>query len=442
MAVVSDLPTGRVKGQYIFVSQDSADEGTSPDSILVTGTVRFTCSATPPLIYRSLSVSAVPLVHEATFDSQGFLTPLGQTERFMELLADAEGVNPRGFTWQVSFNLTEAATGRTINIPSFAIKVLPGQTVDLTEVQPASSSGGAPITRGESAYEVAVRNGFRGTEAQWLTSLRGVANILLLPNTSPIPADTPAGTLVIRSAGVVEPVVPDPTPVDPTPVDPTPVTGVPTVVMDSVRTAGSPGGRSITLPKPSTVVGDVLVAAIHNQAPSGTAMVPPAGWTTLVGGTPNTVTRLLTILTHRVTADSPEQWEFPVSGTGRMVGGLFVIKGASATELSAGSSESTASAGQTAVIPGFPVTGPSLAIVAAQAQVTTSNPWPLPSTIDLPGFTRVFEVGDNENNRATVTNSVISVYAGPASGALPASAIRYGQFVSTTGGVAAAVRGA
>lgn len=150
MEVVSDLPTGRVQGRYIFVSQDAADEGTSPDAVLVTGSVRFTCSASPPLLYRELGISVVPLVHEASFDNLGHVVPLGQTERFIELLAaDSPLVNPQGFTWQVSFNLTEVATGRTVNLPSFPIYVAEGETVDLTDHTPVGVSGGVPIVRGE-----------------------------------------------------------------------------------------------------------------------------------------------------------------------------------------------------------------------------------------------------------------------------------------------------
>lgn len=43
------------------------------------------------------------------------------------------------------------------------IKILNEQTGEYEEL---------PVARGESAYEVAVRNGFEGTEEEWLESLK------------------------------------------------------------------------------------------------------------------------------------------------------------------------------------------------------------------------------------------------------------------------------
>lgn len=184
MATVEELPTATVVGQYIFVSHDNEDEGTSPQAVLVKGYVRFTCSATPPLIYRSKKLSAVPLVHDAVFDSQGYLIPLitgqiapttvpGSVEPGIELLADSPLVNPRGFSWNVSFHLTEAATGRAIPVQSFDLPVLEaGETYDLADYTPVGKSEGSYVIRGESAYEVAQGEGFEGTIEEWIESLK------------------------------------------------------------------------------------------------------------------------------------------------------------------------------------------------------------------------------------------------------------------------------
>lgn len=184
MATVEDLPTGLVTGQFLFVSQDNADEGTAPNSVLVTGYVRFTCTATPPLLYKSRKVLAVPLVADAAFDAQGHLIPLdpsqavavvvnGKLERGIALLGDSPDVSPRNFNWQVSFNLREVATGRAIAIPSYQIRVSAGETIDLSEVTPVGQSNGVSIIRGESNYELAVSNGYKGTLEEWLESIKG-----------------------------------------------------------------------------------------------------------------------------------------------------------------------------------------------------------------------------------------------------------------------------
>lgn len=161
MVSIEDLPHGTAGGQFIFVNQDNADAGTSPNAVLVTGTVRFTCTATPPIRSNTLNVGVVPLVHEAVFDSEGWLIPLvsgqatptvvpGQVERGLELLAtNSQLLNPTDFRWIVSFHLVEALTGRAINIPSFPIEVPEGQYVSLPPNIPMTDSNGVLITRGE-----------------------------------------------------------------------------------------------------------------------------------------------------------------------------------------------------------------------------------------------------------------------------------------------------
>lgn len=63
---------------------------------------------------------------------------------------------------------------------------------------------------GASAYEVAVANGFSGTEGEWLASLEGPegpqgpagqdgadgAGVLALPDGATVPAETPDGTVI------------------------------------------------------------------------------------------------------------------------------------------------------------------------------------------------------------------------------------------------------
>lgn len=218
MATVEDLPKAKVTGQFLFVTQDNMDEGSAPNAVVVTGFVRFTCTATPPLLYRAQKVAAVPLQADAQFDNEGHLVPLdpksgtavvvnGKLERGLELLADSPGVNPRGFNWQVSFNLRVAETGVAISIPSYQIHLSEGETVDLSEVMPAGSSNGVSIIRGESAYDIAVAEGFRGTQAEWVASLGGVTTgwtrqqtvpVVTIGSNAPWPHEAPPGALVVR----------------------------------------------------------------------------------------------------------------------------------------------------------------------------------------------------------------------------------------------------
>lgn len=182
MASVEELPVGKVVGQYLFVSQDGADMGSRPDAVLVRGTVRFVCDAVPPLVYRARKVSAVALTHEAIFDSQGFLMPYlagvdnprQGLERGLDLLANTPELGMDSpFTWTASFNLTEVSTGRAIVVPPVTFVISVGDELDLTEVTPMNRSSGIITKRGLSAYEVALAEGFQGTQAEWVASLYG-----------------------------------------------------------------------------------------------------------------------------------------------------------------------------------------------------------------------------------------------------------------------------
>jgi hypothetical protein len=146
----SGLPYGTVIGRFLFVSQDKADVDTNPDYTLVTGSIKFTCSAVP-LKVLSQNLTVIPLVFEAGFDSEGNLVPVGDTSLTQGLklpATDSTIYNPSGFVWRVDFRISDAATGEGIRIPSFNIAVPEGTTVDLANVIPIAGTQGSPITTG------------------------------------------------------------------------------------------------------------------------------------------------------------------------------------------------------------------------------------------------------------------------------------------------------
>lgn len=51
--------------------------------------------------------------------------------------------------------------------------VITKDDISVTEEQSPSASAGEDLPRGKSAYEIAKENGFNGTEAEWLASLKG-----------------------------------------------------------------------------------------------------------------------------------------------------------------------------------------------------------------------------------------------------------------------------
>lgn len=104
------------------------------------------------------------------------VVPLDATGAFeVELPAtDAPGMNPSDWSYQVAEQLAGVAVNRVYQI------LLPAETpaVDLADTAPTDPTTPTYVAvRGDSAYEVAVENGFVGTVAQWLASLIGLQGV-------------------------------------------------------------------------------------------------------------------------------------------------------------------------------------------------------------------------------------------------------------------------
>jgi hypothetical protein len=84
---------------------------------------------------------------------------------FIVPATDDPDTNPTGWTYTV---VEDFPGGRT-----YSIDAPQNSTRDLSSIVPVSSAAGLAITRGQSAYELAVSEGFVGTESEWITSLHG-----------------------------------------------------------------------------------------------------------------------------------------------------------------------------------------------------------------------------------------------------------------------------
>lgn len=138
MALIpTDLPTGKVTGQFYFVSQDGIDADTSPELTVVSGVVTFTATRNGERVFilkiPSKTATLVPLVFQAKFDASGQLVPAAGTGIGVELLAtDSSLYDPTDFRWQVDFKLRDVNTGLPLNIPAISLAVPAGATVDLS----------------------------------------------------------------------------------------------------------------------------------------------------------------------------------------------------------------------------------------------------------------------------------------------------------------------
>lgn len=272
-------------------------------------------------------------------------------------------------------------------------------------------------------------------------------NILVLNATQPVPAGTPAGTVIVRTGGTyVPPVTTDPDPEPEPEPQPEPEEPVyPQVVAETAVTAKLNAGMNLTIAKPSGVAtGDLLIAVLHNQTGTNGVLTPPQGWEVL--SVPFTgESRFLAILGFRVTdaAALPTGWTFNYNQSGRMVGGIFRVTGAATSgAIKAGASELASLTTATAKIPAFEMSGRGLVIAMGTTQATVAAGWPLPASYSAAQSVKVLELGNDEANKATATNSTLSVFAVPApAGTFAESTITWSLATSNRAGLAVGVRG-
>lgn len=200
----SNLGYGTVNGRFLLGYADSADGDLYPDGVAAQGSIFFTPS--PANIIDSgaspAPVFVLPATVEATLDSEGYLCGYGTTRGIRLVATDDTDAQPVNWTWKATFRLTDAS-GTTVPMTEFSFALPQGTTIDLTSVAPIPGANGTYYTVGPqgpagdtgpagadgadgtngtngidgvdglSAYEVAVANGFTGTEAAWLESLIG-----------------------------------------------------------------------------------------------------------------------------------------------------------------------------------------------------------------------------------------------------------------------------
>lgn len=166
----TNVSYGRVIGQWLLAVGDSTTPDT-PDATPAAGTITFTPSV-PRVLDTTATPNPVTITPQpvaCTLDADGYLTD-GQGNPGVWLVAtDDPDNNPTGWTYTVRVALTG------LSPQTYNIAVAADTTSDMSLVAPVPSSPGTAITRGSSAYEIAVANGFVGTEAEWLASLVGPA---------------------------------------------------------------------------------------------------------------------------------------------------------------------------------------------------------------------------------------------------------------------------
>ena len=151
MATPSNLKTGTVVGQFVTSVTDGPDADALPENVPAKGTVTFTASTGVVLSYADnpnpVAVLKAPIV--CPLDSEGYLCSPGTTNRGVNLLAtDDPDLNPVGWVWKVSYQLSDQNNKPLYTINDAPIEVPAGETIDLIKATPVASSNGVFITKG------------------------------------------------------------------------------------------------------------------------------------------------------------------------------------------------------------------------------------------------------------------------------------------------------
>lgn len=172
----TDVSICTVVGRLASTEQ-VANSDAEPDVTPLTGKVIFRASV-PHVIHKNSNTIFVPQKIEAVLDSQGNFEA--------QIVASNDpDLNPYNWTYNVSFQLANAV------IAPFNFIALGGVTLEITNIIPIAASTGIPVTAGgegpqgppgppgedgepgDSAYEIAVQQGFSGDINAWLESLEG-----------------------------------------------------------------------------------------------------------------------------------------------------------------------------------------------------------------------------------------------------------------------------
>lgn len=186
MPLPESAGVGTITGAFLVGPTGAPDSGTLtfdpfPDHIAVGGAT----VAIPPVT--------------VTLDGAGAFTTL-------LVATDDPDHQPQGLTYRVTFDL-----GSGDRAPVYCT-VPGGETTDFEAAviryptvvvgQPSGGGSGTPGPAGASAYQVAVANGFVGTQTQWLASLKGAKGDQGNASTVPGPAGSSAYQVAVANGFV------------------------------------------------------------------------------------------------------------------------------------------------------------------------------------------------------------------------------------------------
>ena len=173
-----DLDYATLTGDLIKLVADTTNDADAwPDALALNGSMTLT-PGTPYLVSTDskqiVFLDPIPaqIVNGRVVDAEG-------NGSIKIVASDTGGVMlDSPFTWTASFKLDKAHKYGPITF-----KILSGESKDLSELTPVPvASRTSLVVQGQSAYEVAVANGFDGTVTEWLDSLKGESALSVTDN--------------------------------------------------------------------------------------------------------------------------------------------------------------------------------------------------------------------------------------------------------------------
>jgi hypothetical protein len=144
VALPAAVQYGQVTWKAVLATADGVDVDGNPDAVPVTGTVKFTPSATVLLATGEVPpVTVFGTTLTYTLDSSGVLRDSEGRSSITLVATDSAGLTPVGWTWDVTYLLNGGASRG-----SFSFSLPAGTVVDLTSVAPVTASGGVPVIQG------------------------------------------------------------------------------------------------------------------------------------------------------------------------------------------------------------------------------------------------------------------------------------------------------
>lgn len=155
------------------IMQDGPDVGTAPDIVPREAEVTLT-----PVLHAGAAVRVTGEPGAYTVEAQVHRKGTVVDSTPWPLSTEVANLaDPRMITdatrYRVTIRTLDGLSERVISGDIELQATDTGQTRDLAAMMPVAASPLSPIVRGPSAYDVAVANGYSGTESQWIASLAG-----------------------------------------------------------------------------------------------------------------------------------------------------------------------------------------------------------------------------------------------------------------------------